>query len=120
MTTKDTIRGYFNSLEKRSGWDGFLSSGMTFTSFTSPVKQVKGKEAYLESTKRFYSSIGSFQLRDLLVDEDKACALTRYELRSPTGTTFVSDVAELFTVKNGKIDSLAIYFDSAPFPKPPQ
>ncbi len=52
-----------------------------------------------------------------MVDGDKACALTRYQLRPPNGNAFTSDVAELFTVKNGKIDSFAIYFDSAPFPK---
>ena len=117
MTTKETIQGYFNSLEKRDGWESFLSDEMTFTSFTSPVKQVKGKDAYLAATKRFYSTIASVQLRDLVIDGEKACALTRYELQPPRGDRFVSDVAELFAVKDGKIDSFAIYFDSAPYPK---
>ena len=30
---------------------------------------------------------------------------------------FTSDVAEIFSVRNGKIDSFAIYFDSAPRPR---
>jgi len=29
----------------------------------------------------------------------------------------VSDVAEIFTVNQGKIDSIGIYFDSAPYSK---
>jgi len=33
------------------------------------------------------------------------------------GPEFASDVAEFFSVAGGKIASLAIYFDSAPFPK---
>ena len=117
MTTKETIQGYFDSLKKRDDWESFLSDEMTFTSFNSPVKQLKGKGAYLEATKRFYSTIASAQLRELIVEGEKACALTRYEVQPPKGNRFVSDVAELFTVKNGKIDSFAIYFDSAPFPK---
>lgn len=37
----------------------------------------------------------------------------------PGRAPFASDVAELFTVRDGKIDSFAIYFDTAPYPKPP-
>jgi ketosteroid isomerase-like protein len=117
MSTADTINGYFNSLKENKGWDSFLSNEMIFTSFTSPVKRVTGKQAYLDSTKRFYSMIASFEVRDLIISGEKACALTRYELQPPAGNKFMSDVAEIFTVKNGKIDSFSIYFDSSPFPK---
>ena len=115
--TKETVQGYFDSLGRKNGWEAFLAEGVVFTSLTSPVKEVRGKAPYLEATRRFYSSIVSMQLRDLIVDGAKACALTRYELLGPTGDTFTSNVAEIFTVGNGKIDSFAIYFDSAPFPK---
>jgi ketosteroid isomerase-like protein len=54
-------------------------------------------------------------VRELMVDADRACALTRYEVRSEDGGTFTSDVAEIFAVRDGKIDSLAIYFDTAPY-----
>jgi ketosteroid isomerase-like protein len=116
VTTKDTIQGYFNSLKQKKGWESFLADDMIFTSYTSPIKQVTGKDAYLESTKRFYSGIISFEVKDLLIEAERACALTHYELQSPKGP-FTSDVAEIFTVRNGKIASFAIYFDSAPFSK---
>ena len=35
--------------------------------------------------------------------------------RGKSGDTFTSDVAEVFTVKGDKIDSLAIYFDATPY-----
>ena len=116
MTTRDTIEGYFESLSKNDGWQAFLSEQLVFTSYTSPVKQVAGKAAYLESTKGFYSMIARCEVRELMVNKDRACALTRYQLTSPSGQTFHSDVAELFTVKDEKIESFDIYFDSAPFP----
>ena len=53
----------------------------------------------------------------MLIEGDRACALTHYELRSPGGDSFTSDVAEIFTVADGTIVSFAIYFDTAPFPK---
>lgn len=117
MTTKDTIEGYFSNLQQKTGWESFLSDDMTFTSFTSPIKRVSGRAAYLESTKRFYSMITAMEVRDLVVDGNKACALTRYQLQPPQGPAFGSDVAEVFAVRDGKITSFDIYFDSSPFPK---
>jgi ketosteroid isomerase-like protein len=92
---------------------------MAFTSFVSPIKQVTGKAAYLEATKRFFSMITAVEVRDMIVDGDRTCALTRYDLQVPGGRAFDSHVAEVFKVRNEKISSLEIYFDSAPFPKPP-
>jgi ketosteroid isomerase-like protein len=117
MTTRDTIQGYFGSLKQMSGWESFLSDDLVFTSFTAPIKRVSGKTAYLEATRRFYSMITAVEVRELMVEGDKACVLTRYELQLPGRPAFSSDVAEVFGVREGKISSSEIYFDSAPFPK---
>jgi len=117
MTTKETVQRYFSGLKQRQGWEAFFAEDVVFTSFTSPVKRVSGKAAFLESTKRFYSTIATVEIRDLFVDGDKACALTTYGLKFPGGQSITSDVAEVFEVRNGKIQSFDIYFDSAPFPK---
>jgi ketosteroid isomerase-like protein len=116
MTTRDAIDRYFTSLQRKQGWDTFFADDVVFTSFTSPVKRVSGKAAFLESTRRFYSTIASVEVKDVLVDGDKACVLTHYQLQSPAGA-IASDVAEVFHVRDGKIASFEIYFDSAPFPK---
>jgi ketosteroid isomerase-like protein len=118
MSTRDTIQHYFERLQRKSGWESFLADDVAFTSFTSPVKQVNGKEAYLQATRGFYSMIKGFEVRALIVEGNTACALTRYQLQPPAGrAAFESDVAEIFSVTNGKIDKFAIYFDTAPFPK---
>ena len=117
MSTKDVVQHYFAALAENGRWEAFLADDLRFTSFTSPVKELAGKTAYLESTKRFFSMVISVEVRDVIIEDAKACALTRYQLQAPSGPRFQSDVAELFTVKNGKIDTFAIYFDTAPFPK---
>jgi len=61
--------------------------------------------------------ITAVKVKDLIVDGDRACALTQYDLQPPEGPAFHSHVAEVFKVRDGKIASLDIYFDSAPFPK---
>jgi len=61
--------------------------------------------------------INAMEVKDLIVEGYKACALTHYELQPPGGRAFASDVAEVFTVQEGRINSFDIYFDSSPFPK---
>ncbi len=117
MTTRDTIQQYFTSLKRKSGWEPLLSDELVFTSFTAPVKHISGRAAYLEATRRFYSMITAVEVRELMVEGSRACALTRYELQPPGGPAFTSDVAEVFDVREGKITSFDIYFDSVPFPK---
>ena len=117
MSNRDTIQAYFSALMEKRDWQSFLAEDMAFNSFGTPSKQLVGRDAYLESTKRFYSIIKRLEVRDILLDGDKACVLTRYDLQPPGGPAFESNVAEIFSVQNDKIASLSIYFDSAPFPK---
>ncbi|HJT18428.1 MAG TPA: nuclear transport factor 2 family protein [Thermoanaerobaculia bacterium] len=115
MNTRETVQKYLDSIH--NGFQSLLTDDVKFTSFTSPVRSVAGKAAYIAATNKFYSKVASFEVRDLIVDANRACALTRYEIRGKDGGTFTSDVAEVFTVQNGKIDSLAIYFDLTPYPR---
>lgn len=117
MTTRDTVTRYLDLLRQQADWPSTLADDISFTSFTSPLRGLRGKDAFLQATKRFYSMIVSMEVRDLIVDGTHVCALTRYELKPPGGTQFSSDVAEIFVVENEKITSFAIYFDSAPYPK---
>ena len=73
-----------------------------------------GKAAFLERTHRFDAMIASVEVRNVLVDGDKACVLTRYQLQGPA---FSSDVAEVFGVQDAKIRSFDIDFDTSPYPK---
>jgi ketosteroid isomerase-like protein len=116
MTTGETVRNYFDRLQQKDGWESLLADDIRFTSFTSPAKQASGRDVYLEATRRFFSMIAGVEVRDVMVDGERACALTRYVVQPPgDGAAFHSDVAEIFTVRNGKIASLAIYFDPSPY-----
>ena len=117
MATKAIIERYFDALKSGTDWQLLFSESMTFTSFSSPVKRVVGRAAFVKATQRFYTSFTSVEVRTLIVEGDQACALTHYDLTSPSGNAFGSDVAEIFHVVDGEIDSFSIYFDTAPFPK---
>jgi ketosteroid isomerase-like protein len=116
MTTRELTERYLEALRDGKEWSDFFHPNMTFISHVVPAKRVEGRPAFLESTRRFYSMIASVEVVALIAEGDRACALTRYQLRSPKGP-FITEVAEIFKVEGGKIVSLEIYFDSAPFPK---
>jgi len=118
MSTRETIDHYFKALESRGAWQDAFSEDVRFTSFISPVREMNGRDAFVEGTKRFYGSIESVEVRELLVDGDRAVALTRYVIRRLGDKPgFRSDVAEVFRVRDSRIVSFGIYFDTAPYPK---
>jgi ketosteroid isomerase-like protein len=121
VTTKDTVQNYLSNVRLMRPWDSFIADDVVFTSFISPTSKIEGKTAFIQATRGFYSMIKSLEVRQLVVDGDQACALTRYELQPPNGgAPFVSDVAEHFSVRDGKIVSFSIYFDTQPYPKRPK
>jgi ketosteroid isomerase-like protein len=117
MTTKQTLELFFDAVMQKTDWESFLADNLVFISATSPVKQVNGKAAALTGLRRFYSMVSRLDVREIIVEGEQACALTRYTLKPPAGgANFTSDVAEIFTVRNDRITSFAIYFDTAPYP----
>jgi ketosteroid isomerase-like protein len=52
------------------------------------------------------------EIRQLLIEKERVAVLARYQVRSPGGENGVCDVAEFLTVRDGKIVSSAIFFDT--------
>lgn len=118
MTTRETIESYIEAVRARGAWDALLDDEVTFTSLASPNKVVSGKPAVVQGIKRFYSMMTELSVNSLVVESDRAIALTQYRIQPPNGAPgFESDVAEAFVVRDGKITEFSICFDTAPYPK---
>lgn len=112
MKTEEIIRAYFDGIRQKNGWQSLISDKMTFT---SPGGSTKGKDAYVETTDRFLRVVKTAAIKDMIIQEDKACVLVDYELQSPKSNTTNCVVAEILSVKDNKISSSAIFFDTAAF-----
>ena len=117
MPTRQTIETYFQALRARDNPEALFADDVVFTSLVSPNKTVSGKPAVAQVIGRFYSMVTDWTLKDLVVEDDRAVALTQYTLQPPNGASFVTDVAEAFVVRAGKIADFKICFDTAPYPK---
>ena len=116
MTTKDLLELYYKGFSQKSNWESVLSDDFKFIggdmTKTTPVI---GKAAYIEVIKRFSQLFTNMRVKQMIVDSDNACVIGNYDYVFPNGKSINGDVAEIWKVKNGKLDSLTIYFDTLTF-----
>src|SRR6266496_4713048 len=105
MKSEEIIGAYFDGIREKKGWQSLISDEMAFT---SPGASTKGKDAYVEATERFLRVVKTAAIKDLIIQDDKACVLVDYELLSPKGNTANCMVAEILSMKDNKISSSTI------------
>jgi len=109
--TKDLLKKYYEGLSSKGDWHSMLSEEILLTG--TVAKESKGKEAFVNNN--FFRMVKGLKVKQMIVENGNACYIVSYNLISPKGISFSSDVAEIWKVKDGKLDSLAIYFDTAAF-----
>ncbi len=112
MTTKETIQKYFTALNEKKDWEPFIADNIVFT---SPGGKTEGKDAYVKATTNFLRFVKLVKISKLIVEGYNASVVAHYRLQASNGVTSESKIAEVFEVKNNKIKSSAIFFDTAAF-----
>lgn len=116
MTTKELLEIYYKGFAQKAGWDSVISDDFKFVggdmTKTTPVV---GKAAYIEIIKRFSQLFKTMRVKEMFADGDRACVLASYDYVFPGGKNINGDVAEFWKVKDGKLDSLTIFFDTYSF-----
>ncbi len=110
---KNLLKQYYDGLANKGDWHSMLSENILLTG--TIAKESIGKENFVNNN--FFKMVRSLKVKNMIVENDGACAVVHYDLLSPKGKSFTSDVAEIWKVKNGKLESLEIYFDTAQFQK---
>ena len=112
MTTKETVQRYYDGVARKEGWQSVISESIAFA---SPNQNTQGKDAYVQGTARFLQNVKAAKVRELIIEGEKAYALVDYEMVSPKSQTRWFNVAEILSVKNEKINSSTILFDTTAF-----
>ena len=116
MTPKELLETYYRGLAQKKGWESVISDDFEFVggdmTRTDPVL---GKPAYIEVIKRFGSVFTTMRVKEMIVEDDRAFVRANYDYVFPNGRSMSGDVAELWKVGNGKLESLTIFFDTATF-----
>ena len=116
MTTKELLETYYKGFAQKKNWDSVISDDFKFIGgdITKSTPLV-GKQAYIEVIKRFSQAFTSMSVKQMIVDADSACVIGNYDFVFPNGKNINGDVAEIWKVKDGKLDSLTIFFDTLTF-----
>lgn len=116
MTAKELLESYYKGFAQKRNWESVLSDDFKFIggdmTKTTPVT---GKTAYVDVIKRFSQLFTHMRVKQMIVDNDNACVIANYDYVFPNGKSINGDVAEIWKIKNGKLDSLTIYFDTLTF-----
>jgi len=78
---------------------------------------IVGKGAYIEIIKRFSRTFQAMRVKEMIIEGENACVIGNYDYKFPNGVSINGDVSEIWKVKNGKLDSLTVFFDSLTFDK---
>ena len=115
-STRQLLETYYEGFARKQGWESVISDDFKYTGGdmmkTDPVK---GKAAYIEVINRFSRVFQSMQVNEMIVEGESACVIGSYDYKFPNGAALQGEVAEIWKAKNGKLDSLTIFFDTLTF-----
>lgn len=107
VSAEELVRACYTAYETkdRAALEELLSDDFTFT---SPVDDHIDRARYFERCWPNCQHLSSFDIKDLLIEENHVCV--RYDARTTTGMSFSN--VEYFTVRDGKITAVQVYFGS--------
>jgi ketosteroid isomerase-like protein len=111
MGTRQVVQRYYESLaQKDYTWQELYSEDACFSD-ASQLLNAHGKEAVIQSFTPFLKGVESVEVQQMVVENEDACAIVRYNYVNLKGSTMSQDVAEVWRVKEDKLANLTIYFD---------
>ncbi len=117
-STKELLDIYYAGFARKQGWESVISEDFKFRggdmANTAPTV---GKTAYIEVIKRFSRVFQAMRVKEMIIDSENACVIANYDYNFPNGTNINGDVAEIWKVRDGLLDSLTIFFDTLTFDK---
>jgi len=118
LTTKEFLETYYKGFAKKQDWESVISDDFQFYGGDMTNKTpITGKQAYVNVINRFSQVFYSMRVKKMIIENDNACVIGNYDYLFPNGKKINGDVAEIWTVKNGKLNSLTIFFDTLTFDK---
>jgi ketosteroid isomerase-like protein len=115
-TIQQLLETYYKGFAEKANWDSVIADDFQFIGgdMTKP-EPIIGKQAYIEVIKRFSQVFTAMRVKEMIVQDKRACVIVNYDYTFPSGQKMNGNVAELWTAKKGMLQSLTIYFDTLTF-----
>jgi ketosteroid isomerase-like protein len=114
--TKQLLDNYYKGFAAKANWEDTIADDFQYVGGDMTNTQaVIGKQAYVEIIKRFSQRFQSMRVKQMIIEGEKASVIGNYDFQFPNGKKINGNVSENWTVKNGKLQSLTLYFDTLTF-----
>jgi predicted ester cyclase len=100
--------------EQNEIWKDLIDEDITFT---GPVRQVKGKEAYIKTTEDFFRMVRNFELKRYVANDNLLVTEVELTVAAPSGKEIILDMAEFYETGNDQIRSVKVHYDATEFRK---
>jgi len=115
-TTRQLLENYYKGFAEKANWESVIADDFEYVGGDmNNIKPIVGKQAYIEIIKRFSQRFEAMRVKQMIVEDDKACVIGNYDFLFPNGFKLNGNVSENWTIKNGKLQSLTLYFDTLTF-----
>ena len=116
MSTITLLNQYYANLKSPALLQDLLAEDFRFIGgdMTKP-EPVVGKPVYLAIIGRLSQSFSKVEVRETFVDGERAVVLAHYDWTFPKMGIVPGSVAEFWTIKQGKLQELTIFFDTKNF-----
>jgi ketosteroid isomerase-like protein len=114
--TKQLLDNYYKGFAAKANWEDTIADDFQYVGGDmNNTQPVVGKQAYIEIIKRFSQRFQSMRVKQMIIEGDKASVIGNYDFQFPNGQKINGNVSENWTVRNGKLQSLTLYFDTLTF-----
>jgi ketosteroid isomerase-like protein len=115
-TTRQLLEIYYKGFAEKANWESVIADDFEYVGGDmSNIRSVVGKQAYIEIIKRFSQRFEAMSVKQMIIEGDRASVIGNYDFQFPNGYKINGNVAEFWKVKNGKLQSLTLYFDTLTF-----
>lgn len=115
-TTRQLLETYYTGFAEKANWESVIADDFEYIGGDmNNTQPVVGKAAYIEIIKRFSQRFEAMRVTNMIIEGDKASVIGNYDFQFPNGFNINGNVSENWTIKNGKLQSLTLYFDTLTF-----
>jgi ketosteroid isomerase-like protein len=114
--TRQLLDIYYNGFAEKANWESVIADDFEYIGGDmNNTQPVIGKQAYIEIINRFSQRFEAMRVKQMIIEGNEAAVIGNYDFRFPNGHKINGNVAEFWSVKNEKLQSLTIYFDTLTF-----
>lgn len=95
-------------------WKQFIAENITFN---GPAAQVSGIEAFIKLNEGFMSMVRGNRMNKAVEVDNYVITQVEIDVAMPSGKTITLDMSEWYETKDGKIQSIKVYYDAEEFRK---